>query len=174
MLASGATSWGAWDVPVAKLSPPVRPPGTGLLHLLTFNGATAFRRWKTTENGGWLSFTLHLQWGHRLSAMETRVPKVPITSPSGVHPSMGPPPFGDGNGHHRLDTRLTKDFNGATAFRRWKQGELPVTPAVVPACQPSMGPPPFGDGNCSRCACQYTRGGSALQWGHRLSAMETP
>ena len=26
MLASGATSWGAWDVPAAKLSPPVRPP----------------------------------------------------------------------------------------------------------------------------------------------------
>ena len=43
----GRHELGAWDVPAAKLSPPgPLPPGTGLLHLLTFNGATAFRRWK--------------------------------------------------------------------------------------------------------------------------------
>ena len=59
--------------------------------------------------------------------------------------SMGPPPFGDGNCY-------TTD-RGCTRLRA------------------SMGPPPFGDGNCyttDRAAPAYV-----LQWGHRLSAMET-
>ena len=108
MLASGATSWGAWDVPAAKLSPPgPPPPGTGLLHLLTFNGATAFRRWKRP----------------------VRLP--PVCCPARIllpvcclfaAPSMGPPPFGDGNVQSRAARLLSSccPFNGVTAFRRWK------------------------------------------------------
>ena len=38
----------------------------------SFNGATAFRRWKlNTCRGGFLSHPGELQWGHRLSAVET-------------------------------------------------------------------------------------------------------
>ena len=36
----------------------------------------------------------------------------------------------------------------------------------------SMGPPPFGDGNRSGILTIWC--GTKLQWGHRLSAMETP
>ena len=97
-----------------------------------------------------------LQWGHRLSAMETGGHGM-TTRTEALVPSMGPPPFGDGN-------RQRPPW-------RWR------------ATLPSM-PPPFGDGNRSappvgrfrnlqwatafrpsRCLC--------LQWGHRLSAMET-
>ena len=59
---------------------------------------------------------------------------------------MGPPPFGDGNPHRgatNLASRCT--FNGATAFRRWK--------------------PSYGRDTSVEVA--------DLQWGHRLSAMET-
>ena len=110
-----------------------------------------------------------LQWGHRLSAMETR------QVVGGHHlfaaPSMGPPPFGDGNaGLHSCQVRCTLAFNGATAFRRWKHGlnrtscssnnapsmgpppfgdgnAVPLDRGRVPPVPPSMGPPPFGDGN---------------------------
>ena len=61
-----------------------------------------------------------LQWGHRLSAMETGL--VDFTAKRGAKPSMGPPPFGDGNSLlSTLTTATTTTFNGATAFRRWKQ-----------------------------------------------------
>ena len=147
-----------------------------------FNGATAFRRWKprTPMALGVLPPSMgpppfgekprtpmalslgysRLQWGHRLSAMETFGPCLclRVSQPSmgpppfgdgtfvggsvlfAVHPSMGPPPFGDGN------TDYLKS---------------------PPRC--SMGPPPFGDGNV---ICSYLP--PLLQWGHRLSAMETP
>ena len=86
-----------------------------------------------------------LQWGHRLSAMET-----------GRRPS--PRPYRAGS------------FNGATAFRRWK---LVVAVAGVSLLnEASMGPPPFGDGNSPELWCRCPRSW-LLQWGHRLSAMET-
>ena len=59
-----------------------------------------------------------LQWGHRLSAMES------------LHRQMK-------SGSRDLG------FNGATAFRRWKGGDLWVADDDDRA---SMGPPPFGDG----------------------------
>ena len=148
MLASGATSWGAWDVPAAKLSPPgPPPPGTGLLHLLTFNGATAFRRWKRpVPRCPFAVYLLPLQWGHRLSAMETSSPALPVCCLFAA-PSMGPPPFGDGN-------MVTIDGQRYTPFSA------------------SMGPPPFGDGNMTDPKTGVTVE-VKLQWGHRLSAMET-
>ena len=84
--------------------------------------------------------------------------------------SMGPPPFGDGNSAHpnRRWPESTR-FNGATAFRRWKLGGLLLVDAVQLA---SMGPPPFGDGNMCGVPCLVSCQ-AALQWGHRLSAMET-
>ena len=109
-----------------------------------FNGATAFRRWKRWAASQWNSPFGWLQWGHRLSAMET---------PRGL-PEPG---------------LSTPCFNGATAFQRWKhRAGRPRCGREYPA---SMGPPPFGDGNA---ACLFIIIGKAwLQWGHRLSAMET-
>ena len=85
-----------------------------------------------------------LQWGHRLSAMDTGTRLSGHPDRNGA--SMGPPPFGDGN--------------------------FGCAPQPVPHSCASMGPPPFGDGNIalattSRSPCRL------LQWGHRLSAMET-
>ena len=133
-----------------------------------FNGATAFRRWKHVYNNG-IGLPLYsLQWGHRLSAMETmscrgcqglssmlqwghRLSAMETALAGQVKlaelvASMGPPPFGDGNsGQRPRPSRSTTRFNGATAFRRWK---LWAT------------------------ATSFTLD-HTLQWGHRLSAMET-
>ena len=134
-----------------------------------FNGATAFRRWKGSRG--------------LFCCYRTR------------NASMGPPPFGDGKssgcstswGRCRCFNGATAFrrwkaepnspgaapapcFNGATAFRRWKVGWHMT--ALIRASEASMGPPPFGDGKLalhhSVCEC-----GKALQWGHRLSAMES-
>ena len=111
----------------------------------SFNGATAFQRWKLCtllqefvngdtpsmgpppfSDGNFalyyrsLSMGIHLQWGHRLSAMETC-----------LNSSM---------------SRSSQSFNGATAFQRWKLVYV------------------LGSANIRKF----------LQWGHRLSAMETP
>ena len=39
--------------------------------------------------------------------------------------------------------------------------------------RPSMGPPPFGDGKHQEMV-EYTYDPETLQWGHRLSVMESP
>ena len=60
-----------------------------------FNGATAFRRWKLDNTGEWRTSEVELQWGHRLSAVETG--KYDKRVERGELASMGPPPFGGGN-----------------------------------------------------------------------------
>ena len=63
-----------------------------------------------------------LQWGHRLSAMETG--KVAEITVDRVLASMRPPPFGDGNSvWPPRSSGTASSFNGATAFRRWKGSE---------------------------------------------------
>ena len=84
-----------------------------------FNGATAFQRWKRWESSPTMRAGSSLQWGHRLSAMETALADLPDIRPA--RPSMGPPPFSDGN-----------------PLREFLAG---------PVERPSMGPPPFSDGN---------------------------
>ena len=166
-------------------------PPTGICH--SFNGATAFRRWKLGE-------CPRRRTMHHVIA------------------SMGPPPFGDGNYTNASDAGPSTwtCFNGATAFRRWKPratckpcpllsrghigngGGRPASMGPPPfgdgnvgtarRCLASMGPPPFGDGNDGRetpFSWQWGHRLSAmasrfvpafppeLQWGHRLSAMET-
>ena len=85
----------------------------------SFNGATAFRRWKAPATRCGLLPQLSLQWGHRLSAMESLLWGGMEAVNEGA--SMGPPPFGDGK---TLEATATggsdTSFNGATAFRRWK------------------------------------------------------
>ena len=110
----------------------------------SFNGATAFRRWKQ-HHGRSLRDVPKLQWGHRLSAMETNRPTI-LEEAQLAEASMGPPPFGDGNAALASRTCCRDScFNGATAFRRWKRPERRFK----------------------------HMGGYVLQWGHRLSAMET-
>ena len=108
---NGATAFRRWKRP-SYWPPPCRLP--------TFNGATAFRRWKRARGLGRSTRGLILQWGHRLSAMETF--DIAGSKDCVAGPSMGPPPFGDGNKRTRLRPPATSvsTFNGATAFRRWK------------------------------------------------------
>ena len=114
-----------------------------------FNGATAFRRWKH----------------HGIHAGQ----------PAGRLASMGPPPFGDGNMTATGQSASSPSgFNGATAFRRWKLALWSVRPRTWLALQWGGGhPPPFGDGNLSNALSERFQP-IRLQWGHRLSAMETP
>ena len=104
-------------------------------------------------------------WGHRLSAMETGVGPIAIvlqwghrlsamethTRRASMGPppfaSMGPPPFGDGNQPVPNRRRVCTCFNGATAFRRWKPWNSAILTARNLTDSASMGPPPFGDGN---------------------------
>ena len=154
-----------------------------------FNGATAFRQWKLPRGASHpnarpasmgpppfgsgntryptksKSLLVELQWGHRLSAVET------LECLAGELEGLMMLQWG-----HRLSAVETRRasppscqggtcFNGATAFRQWKQGgAYPWIPSFngatafrqwklrcgwylldgVPA---SMGPPPFGSGN---------------------------
>ena len=134
---------------------------------LRFNGATAFRRWKVLNQASSAVVSALLQWGHRLSAMEST--GVAADCGDAHTASMGPPPFGDGKAKPP-PTRLTSSggFNGATAFRRWK---VRVGVSRRDARPASMGPPPFGDGKSA--ATSVSNALHELQWGHRLSAMES-
>ena len=164
-----------------------------------FNGATAFRRWKRRDSNRSQKSPPLL--GRRASMGPPPFGDGNRTGPLRLmrqarKASMGPPPFGDGNWQlnpeehrawlllqwgHRLSAMETRgyrrtpvarpgSFNGATAFRRWKRARLLGAHQRPHAA--SMGPPPFGDGNVlgglgRRASC------CRLQWGHRLSAMET-
>ena len=100
-----------------------------------------------------------LQWGLRLSAVEIRLPGkpahrqqerrfngasafrrwkfvgfIPECSGPGWIASMGPPPFGGGNGRHSSQPLIagsSSRFNGASAFRRWKCRVLVAEPPDV-------------------------------------------
>ena len=91
-----------------------------------------------------------LQWGHRLSAVET-IPRGQRRQALHLRASMGPPPFGSGNDSSgsAAPSSTPTGFNGATAFRQWKRRP----PCVLhrPGNEASMGPPPFGSGNLYCC-----------------------
>ena len=131
---NGATAFRRWKPDV--LDAPFN-------HRHGFNGATAFRRWKHDDHpvggrpirvasmgpppfgGGNLNIEDTadpidwLQWGHRLSAVETITPVGRFTAT--LTASMGPPPFGGGNwAWSAVCPSERARFNGATAFRRWK------------------------------------------------------
>ena len=168
----------------------------------TFNGATAFRRWKLTA-GLHAQAVLgpNLQWGHRLSAMETVQACLGRESAGGpasfngatafrrwklssylhsrsrryaTRPSMGPPPFGDGNWQgRRLLPRYRTHLQWGHRLSAMETGDLEASISPSTGGLPSMGPPPFGDGNAWRNDSDWRRLERGLQWGHRLSAMET-
>ena len=109
-----------------------------------------------------------LQWGHRLSAVGTL-----LSGAVGLHqaqPSMGPPPFGSGNRDRRNGQGGCSNASmGPPPFGSGNNNQAPLVSKPLLA---SMGPPPFGSGNM---ALRKTHPSSwrALQWGHRLSAVET-
>ena len=86
-------------------------------------------------------------------------------------PSMGPPPFSDGNLVLllNLDT-LERTFNGAIAFQRWKRLSW-GTPGPQPAAS-FNGATAFQRWKPHDLGIVFDQD-AALQWGHRLSAMET-
>ena len=136
-----------------------------------------------------------LQWGHDLSAVETR-----STSGIGPKPSTGfngattfqpwkPTELGD----CRAAFEFSTGFNGATTFQPWKPGVGKTSLALTAELQwghdlsavetaltafldyggldASMGPRPFSRGNPG-----LNKAGkpiAKLQWGHDLSAVET-
>ena len=112
-------------------------------------------------------FEVKLQWSHRLSAMETGFRSLG----RGYYPGR----FNGATAFRRWKHRQSAGhvprsirFNGATAFRRWKpEDRVPH----VDHLGASMEPPPFGDGNPKTVSPMLTTW--ALQWSHRLSAMET-
>ncbi len=132
----GPPSFGGGNMPVSPLRSRC---------VTCFNGATVFRRWKQNSVPRLRGPPDVLQWGHRLSAVETL--------------------------RCRTGTRMRlRGFNGATVFRRWKRcSKIPNLGMLGLA---SMGPPSFGGGN-DGTRQQLGERLCALQWGHRLSAVET-
>ena len=204
---NGATAFRRWKLVIAF------PP---LGRRATFNGATAFRRWKL---GGMDQLRPQFIPFNGATAFRRWKLEGAVGQTQGARPSMGPPPFGDGNARIPRPPRgRSRPFNGATAFRRWKRRtaagshrcgctfngatafrrwkphrpgilrQLLHRPSMGPPpfgdgnfvqgyilgrrFVPSMGPPPFGDGNVLELAPDRV-GVDGLQWGHRLSAMET-
>ena len=110
-----------------------------------FNGATTFQPWKPRTYNSGNNRTVWLQWGHDLSAVET-TQKAPWWKER--HPaSMGPRPFSRGNKATIPSPESGQaGFNGATTFQPWKHGIVATPDRLF----------------------------IVLQWGHDLSAVETP
>ncbi len=135
--------------------------------------------------------TIVLQWGHRLSPVETHChhhyPSLSYLA------SMGPPAFAGGNsptaGVRRSNSKLqwghrlspvetvplrasaapTASFNGATGFRRWKLRKGWTGKTWIDRLQWGHRLSPVETRKCSGKSTFTLR----LQWGHRLSPVET-
>ena len=135
----------------------------------SFNGATTFQPWKPHQTRICIPTATSLQWGHDLSAVETVAVEAQIGRE--CHASMGPRPFSRGNG---TDPRLARDeqvgFNGATTFQPWKLVE--ASTGIRATCVLQWG----HDLSAVETPTMKRRIGrnAKLQWGHDLSAVETP
>ena len=121
----------------------ISPRSGGRRPWTCFNGATAFRRWRSVRFHRAAVVDRQLQWGHRLSAME--IQRVGIARHVVGLASMGPPPFGDGD----------IEWN----WRNWFRHQELQWGHRLSAMEM------FRD-------CTWSSGVYSLQWGHRLSAME--
>ena len=161
---NGATTFQPWKPPSTRTegSPrwsfngattfqPWKPVHTGRPHTIvrSFNGATTFQPWKLSGLASVEEQTLPLQWGHDLSAVETR--GTGRGHGRGDQASMGPRPFSRGNDPFALDDyTLVERFNGATTFQPWKLGvDQEISGGVWVWSSASMGPRPFSRGNVS-------------------------
>ncbi len=173
--------------PMASMGPPpfddgnITCPQPRTSTSSSFNGATAFRRWKRQAN----------QYGEGADEASmgpppfddgNRVVGQPLLR--GREPSMGPPPFDDGNRNGRNITALQPDASMGpppfddgncrtprTSFQRreasmgpppFGDGNLLVAPYQLPCLLASMGPPPFGDGNSTIMVCDARDGNASM------------
>jgi hypothetical protein len=109
----------------------------------SFNGATAFRPWRTGSRSRW--FVLPACFNGATAFRPWRTGRRADGGWGHVAASMGPQPFG--RGERRIDGGFDEcipGFNGATAFRPWR------TPLCILRTnrwlRASMGPQPFGRG----------------------------
>ena len=111
---------------------------------------------------------LMLQWGQRLSALDTRTGQGETERENGFN---GANAFQRWilNGRSRA-REVNRCFNGANAFQRWIHhcDQLPQPPDG----DASMGPTPFSVGYAQITSGQASQS-STLQWGQRLSALDT-
>ena len=166
------------DLRLASMGPP--PFGSGnstippqvLDGIIGFNGATAFRQWKLPSITPRPSSVSRLQWGHRLSAVETRT----LVSRS-YRFLQSLLQWG-----HRLSavetrTLVSRSYRFLQSLLQWGHRLSAVETGVggvmlFRVCIASMGPPPFGSGNSGTSLITWHHW-YLLQWGHRLSAVET-
>ena len=156
---NGATAFQQW-----KLGATTRTGGWRY----RFNGATAFPQWKPARSTRGMTDSVTLQWGHCLSAVETRQPEQ--ASRHHDPASMGPLPFSSGNfGNAPLAVCSVTRFNGATAFQQWKLVLL-AWPEIV-ECG-FNGATAFQQWKLPHIdwSKEWSK---SLQWGHCLSAVET-
>ena len=134
----------------------------------TFNGATALRRWKLSMPSYRRAHRFNLQWSHRPSAMETHK-NLPQGRPP-VHPSMEPPPFGDGN-YYGVGQDLSRLFHLQWSHRpsAMETSSSPATGIRTTVLQWSHRPSAMETWTVATNQQFHT----ALQWSHRPSAMET-
>ena len=92
-----------------------KPPSTSAR---CFNGANAFQRWILGLILAVMAFPVTLQWGQRLSALDTMSNRPGYKR--AVSASMGPTPFSVGySNSHTEGQQWLSGFNGANAFQRW-------------------------------------------------------
>ena len=180
---NGATAFRQWKP--AKLLEMLDPVAN------SFNGATAFRQWEHYSQERWGYIKRNLQWGHRLSAVETEIgatAKGDVQMLQWGHRLSAVETIIKHHWYlnhcslqwgHRLSAVETWHsakptrhpggrFNGATAFRQWKRNSAFI--CTRPGYPASMGPPPFGSGNLDRVCppvalCRGFNGATAFrQW----------
>ena len=159
---------------------------------LRFNGATAFRQWKLPDVGLAALMSAQLQWGHRLSAVETEYRESPselvarlqwgyrlsaVETAKTVKTAVHMLELQWGHRLSAVETFLWNFPRLRDELLQWGHHLSAVeTSAAYPAghrrLRASMGPPPFGSGNRATPSGLF-RMALQLQWGHRLSAVET-
>ena len=156
------------------------------------NGANAFQRWIQGEIHVIVNVNIMLQWGQRLSALDTALRQGEREDQGPA--AMGPTPFSVGYGGRQPHTVRQKGAAmGPTPF---SVGYSDMTLRVSMANNAAMGPTPFsvgyllrrdGMGATERAAMGptpfsvgYVEKGTGtgdaaelLQWGQRLSALDT-
>ena len=134
----------------------------------SFNGATGFRRWKRPISKLPTVKADTLQWGHRLSPVETGYGFIGLQTKALA--SMGPPAFAGGNRVVKFTRTMTR------TVLQWGHRLSPVETIHRVLAKSriegaSMGPPAFAGGN--NFGTVDTPAPLWLQWGHRLSPVET-
>ncbi len=149
-------------------------PGLSCNSIVHHHGASIrprpFSRGNNHTQPYWGSHFCRLQFGHDLSAVETKI-LLPVWGPSTTSLQFGhdlsavETLFGE-----RKDTCESLRFNSATTFQPWKQDMMKIHHKVY--SDASIRPRPFSRGNLSNLKHRRALI-TGLQFGHDLSAVET-